>query len=121
MNNQSIISFVINSSFINQHFAIDYITKLSYLDTMLINTSTKYYNTTQTLYTAFNEDLMLQTAIYFLPLSSLLQSEYQDTLSTLTIVSPELSVALNDYAYTYMMPSTFMNTPAVVFDSYASN
>jgi len=121
INNQSIISFIVNSSFVNQHFAIDHLTKLSYLDTMLMNSNTKYHNTVQTLYIAFNEDLVLQTSTFFLPFSSLLQSEYQETFSTMLIVAPELSTMLNDYIYLYIMPSSFMNTPAAVFDSYLSN
>lgn len=88
---------------------------------MLMNSNTKYHNTVQTLYIAFNEDLVLQTSTFFLPFSSLLQSEYQETFSTMLIVAPELSTMLNDYIYLYIMPSAFMNTPAAVFDSYLSN
>ena len=44
-----------------------------------MNSSTKYSNTVQALYTAFNEDLILQTNTFFLPFSALLQSEYQET------------------------------------------
>jgi len=87
-----------------------------------MSSNTKSYsNIVQGLYTAFNEDLILQTSTFFLPFSSLLHSEYQDTFSTILLVSPELSVMLNDYIYTYIMPSSFMNTPAAVFDSYLSN
>ena len=121
INNQSIISFVVNSSFVNQHFALDHLTKLSYLDTMLLNSNMKYYNNVQTLYIAFVEDLVLQTNTFFLPMSSLLQSEYQETFSTMLIVAPELSSMFNDYAYLYIMPNSFMNTPVAVFDSYISN
>lgn len=121
INNKSLISFVINSSFINQHFAIDHITKLSYLDTMLVNSNLKYYNTSQVLFNAFNQDLILQTSTYFLPFSFLIKSEYQDTFSIMLITSPELSTMLNDYIYTYIMPSNFTVTPAAVFDSYTSN
>lgn len=121
LNNHSFISFALNSSFVNQHFAIDHITKLSYLDTMLVNSNLKYYNTSQTLFNAFNEDLILQTAVYFLPFTSLLQSEYQDNSSILLLISPELSSMLNDYIYTYVAPSNFSVEPASVFDSYTGN
>lgn len=121
INNQSIISFIINSSFVNQHFTIDPLTKLSYLDTMLINSNLNYHNNVQGLYTAFSEDLILQTSVYFLPLSSLLQSEYQDSISTVLLVAPELSNMLNDFIYVYITPSVFMYSPSAVFDSYLSN
>ena len=121
LSNQSTISFIVNSSFVNQHFALDHLTKLSYLDTILMNSSTKYSNTVQALYTAFTEDLILQTNTFFLPFSSLLQSEYQETFSTTLIIAPELSSMFNDYIYSYITPSAFMHTPAAVFDSYLSN
>jgi hypothetical protein len=121
MNNQSLVSFVVNSSFINQHFATDHLTKLSYLDTILISSNTKCGGTERRLYMSFAEDLILQTSTCFLPFSSLLQSEYQDTFSTVLLVAPELSSMLNDYVYAYIMPSSFMSIPAAVFDSYLSN
>jgi len=122
INNQSIISFMVNSSFLNQHFALDHLTKLSYLDTMLMYGNTKHSsNVLQNLYIAFNEDLLLQTTTFFLPFSSLLHSEYQDTFSTVLLVAPELSVMFNDYIYSYVLPNSFMNTPSAVFDSYLSN
>lgn len=120
-NNLSIASFIINSSFINQHFNIDSITKLSYIDTILVNSNLQYHNVTQNLYSAFTNDIVLNTTTYFLPFSSLLQSEYQDPFSTLIIVAPELSIMLNDYIYTYIIPSSFSFTPSSVFDSYLSN
>jgi hypothetical protein len=86
-----------------------------------MDSNSKYYNNVQTLYTAFNEDIILQTTTCFLPFSSLLQSDYQETFSTLLVVAPELSNLLNDYIYVYIMPSTFAVTPAAVFDSYTSN
>jgi hypothetical protein len=122
INNQSIVSFIVNSSFLNQHFTLDHITKLSYLDTILMSSNSKFSsNTIQSLYLAFNEDLILQTSTFFLPFSSLLHSEYQDTFSTVLLVSPELSNLFNDYIYSYILPNSFMNTPSAVFDSYLSN
>ena len=121
INNQSLISFIVNSSFLNQHFTLDHITKLSYLDTMLVNTNTKYFNKTQSLYIAFNEDIITQTTTFFLPFSSILQSEYQENFSTMLIVAPELSLLLNEYIYSYISPNHFSELPSAVFDSYISN
>jgi hypothetical protein len=110
------------NTFINQHFALDHVTKLSYLDTILMSSNSKFTsNTIQSLYIAFNEDLILQTSTFFLPFSSLLHSEYQDTFSTVLLVAPELSSLFNDYIYSYVLPNSFMNTPSAVFDSYLNN
>ena len=46
-------------------------------------------------------DILLETNTLFFPLSSLLQSEYQDTYSTTLLVAPELALVLKDYTSTY--------------------
>ena len=52
----SFISFLYNSSFINQHLLTDYNSKLSYLDVFLINTKFLYVNDF-TLYNSFIYDI----------------------------------------------------------------
>jgi hypothetical protein len=120
-NNLSIASFILNSSFVNQHLLIDSLTKLSYLDAVLVNSNTNYGNTTLSLYNAFSSDLVLYTTTYFLPFAGLLSSEYQDPFSTLIIISPELAGMFNDYIYSYILPSSFSTAPVIIFDSYLSN
>jgi hypothetical protein len=88
---------------------------------MLINSNLKAYNTSQTLFSAFSQDLILQTSTYFLPFLFLIKSENQDTFSIISLTSPELANMLNDYIYTYVMPSNFTVTPVAIFDSYTSN
>jgi hypothetical protein len=121
-NSQSLISFISTSSFLNQHFNIDQLTKLSYLDNTLIRGSTYCpHSISENMYVAFSEDILLQTSICFMPLSQLLQSEYQDNLTTMVVVAPELSLILNDYIYVYVLPSTFLTEILSLFDSYMSS
>ena len=54
-------------------------------------------------------------------LSPLLQSEYQETLSTVFTVAPELSLMFNDFIYSYSFSSSSEVAPAAVFDSYTNN
>jgi hypothetical protein len=96
----SLASFVFQSSFVNQHLLIDQVSKTSYLDSILIHANTKN-ETINTLYSSFMNDIIVQTNTCFLPLSPLLQSEYQEVLSTTLLVSPELSLVLDDYLATY--------------------
>jgi hypothetical protein len=77
--------------------------------------------TFDTLYTSFMNDVLLQTNSYFLPLSPLLQSEYQEIFTTTLLVSPELSIVLEDYLSTYHLAASLNNLPAAVFDSYTNN
>jgi len=116
----SLVSFIFQSSFTNQHLVIDQVSKASYLDAILIHSNTQSSNISA-LYTATLNDIVVQTNTCFLPFSPLLQSEYQEVLSTTLLVSPELSLALDDYFSTYWLSSTFNSLPAAVFDSYTNN
>lgn len=116
----SLASFLFQSSFINQHLALDHISKLSHLDTILVKANS---NTTsvQTLYSAAMNDLMLETSTLSLPTMNLLQTEYQESFSTLMLLAPELSSMLSDYVLTYYTNSIINFLPSAVFDSYTNN
>jgi len=116
----SLVSFIFQSSFTNQHLVIDQVSKASYLDSILIQ-SNNQLNTISSLYLATLNDVAVQTNTHSLPFSPLLQSEYTEVLSTALLVSPELSIALDDYFSTYWLASTFNTLPAAVFDSYTNN
>lgn len=115
----SLVSFIFQSSFINQHFVIDTISKLTHLDLVLLtcNNGTSSLN----LFSYLMSDLSAQTATLFPMLSPLFQAEYQDTLSTFLLVSPELSLAFRDYTSVFWQASTFSTLPTAVFDSYINN
>jgi hypothetical protein len=46
-------------------------------------------------------DIIIHNNTCFLPLSPLLQSEYQEALGTTLLVAPELSLVVDDYLNTY--------------------
>jgi hypothetical protein len=79
---------------------IDSISKTSHLDIILLN-STAAKNFNEYLFSSTMGDILSETNTLFFPLSSLLQSEYQDTFSTTLLISPELAIALKDYTSTY--------------------
>ena len=116
----SLVSFVFQSSFINQHMAIDAISKTSHLDVILLNSHSSK-NFSEYLLSSTMNDVLLETNTLFFPLSSLLQSEYQDTYSTTLLIAPELSIALKEYTSVYWLASTINSAPASVFDSYTNN
>jgi hypothetical protein len=116
----SLASFLFQSSFINQHLAIDHISKLSHLDTMLIKANSNT-NDIQTLYSSVMNDLILETSTLSLPTMNLLQTEYQESFSTLMLLAPELSTMISDYALTYYTNSVINFLPSAVFDSYTNN
>jgi len=79
---------------------IDSISKTSYLDIILLNSSSSK-SISESLFNNVMNDLLTQTNTTFFALSPLLQSEYQETFSTTLLVSPELSMVFSDYVTTY--------------------
>jgi hypothetical protein len=79
---------------------IDSISKNTHLDIILLNSNSSK-NFSEYLFSSTMNDILLETNTLFFPLSSLLQSEYQDTYSTTLLVAPELALVLKDYTTTY--------------------
>jgi len=99
---------------------VDQVSKFSYLDAFLIQSNLNNL-TPQVLYNAFTNDMLLHLNTTFLPLSPIFQSDYQDSFSLLLLLSPELTLALNNYYSLYYMAPTLNTTPAPVFDAYLNN
>jgi len=78
-------------------------------------------NDIQTLYSSVMNDLILETSTLSLPTMNLLQTEYQESFSTLMLLAPELSTMLSDYALLYYTNSIINFLPSAVFDSYTNN
>jgi hypothetical protein len=79
---------------------IDSISKTSNLDIILLNSNNPQHFT-EYLFSSTINDVLIETNTLFFPLSSLLQSEYQDAFSTTLLVAPELSLVLKEYTTTY--------------------
>jgi hypothetical protein len=79
---------------------VDTISKTSHLDVILLNSNASK-NFSECLFSSSMNDLLIESNTLFFPLSSLLQSEYQDTFSTTLLITPELSIALKEYTLTY--------------------
>lgn len=77
--------------------------------------------TPQSLYLNFMIDNSTHLNTLYLPINSLLQTEYQESIAITTLVSPELTTALQDYVTNYFLNASFSQSPAAVFDSYTNN
>jgi len=75
----------------------------------------------QSLYHAFLNDLVTYISNYNIMLSYSLQSDYQDMFSSILLISPELSLALNDFLNSYFLQKTINTNPVAVFDSFNNN
>lgn len=119
----SLVSFIYNSNFLNQHFITDYVSKLSFIDSLLILTnSNSYNNNVLLLYNYFIIDLYLSFNIQYLPYLSYFTSSYQDMFTLVIFFSPEVILSLSDYFY-YYYNGIYTTSPLVssCFDSYSSN
>jgi len=114
------LSFLTNSSFLNQHFFIDHISKLSFFDAFLVTVDSAKF-VSQTLYGSFVYDLLLETVTLCWPIVNLFHTEYQELFSTLLLLSPELSTVFTEYANLYYLSNSINYTPSAVFDSYVSS
>jgi hypothetical protein len=98
----------------------DFTVKLSTLDSMLIHLNTKI-RTPQFLYDSFIYDSVLFLNIHYLPLSTLVVSSYQEYMSSILVLAPELSFMLNEYINNYVLFNSINNSPSSVYDSYLNN
>jgi ABC-type polysaccharide transport system permease subunit len=63
----------------------------------------------------------METLMLALPINNLLQTEYQEIFSTLLLLTPELSLVINQYVLTYYLNSSINFLPTAIFDSYTNN
>ena len=120
MSDSSFLSFLYNSFFVSHHVVTDSITKLSQLDVIILM-SNNYTYSFKTLFISLVLDLNTDMFNLYLPYLSFFSSNYQDIYSVVTLLSPEVIFAFNDYFSTYFFSSSINFTPSAVFDSYTNN
>jgi len=101
-------------------FFSDSLVKLSTLDAMLIHLNTQV-RAPQFLYDSFIYDNLLFVNIHYLPLTTLILSSYQEYISSILVLTPELSFLINNYINNYVLFSYINTSPSAVFDSYINN
>ena len=116
----SFLSFLHNGSFISQHLLVDYSSKISYLDVVLLNTN--FFNSSVfILYNSFLNDFFSFFSFLYLPLLSFFTSSQQDVFSIILLLSPELLLAVSDYFSLYYTFYTVNLQVSSCFDSYTNN
>jgi hypothetical protein len=113
-------SFFYTPGFLNQHVLVDYSTKVSQLDVLLLFSNLTTLGSSS-LYNSYLNDLCGIFFLLFSPMFSFFSSSYQDIYGVILLISPELLMSLGDYFFVYY-PTTFINPQAIAcFDSYANN
>ena len=120
LQDNTLISFLTNSSFINGHLLQDSTSKLSYLDVLLLASSGKNYDAV-TLYNSFLHDTYIIFVLRYFNILPSFVSSYQDLFTVSLIFTPEVILAFNEY-FNSFYNLFFLNSVATAcFDSYTSN
>lgn len=114
----SLISFIFQSSFLNQHLQTSQLVNFTNLDVLLIQSN--LYKS-QTLYYAWVNDVLTGVSNFDISFFFSIQTDYQDFLSNFSLIVPELSLMVNDFLNSYIFTKTLSVVPVSVFDSFNNN
>lgn len=92
--------FLTSPFFVNVHFFLDSIVKMSFLDILLLSESDDMYSSRE-LFDFVMWDNMSYVSTNFFFSQSLYFTDYQDFFIVLLYHSPELSLAMNEFVNTY--------------------
>ena len=106
--------------FVNAHFFLDCLVKMSFLDMWLIAESQSYHSSRE-LYdfilwdtlSALSSDFFFSQALYY--------TDYQDFFTIMLHHSPELCEAIRDFVHSRWFTSATSWIPTAVFDAYQDN
>jgi len=93
---------------------------MSTLDLIIIHTNSKI-NSSQFLYDSFNYDTIVLMSVNNFTTSFFFQNEYQESLNTVLLLSPEISTVFVNYFNLYVTPTIFNLYPSSVFDLFTNN
>jgi len=99
-NDISFLTFILKSSFLDHNVLLDQLSKISYLDIILIQANANNMSI-QTLFNTVSSDAIINLSTCFLPLAYYLQFEFHDGFTSVAHVSPELISVLEDYTLFY--------------------
>lgn len=103
--------------FLNTHHFLDWIVKLSFLDTLFISEVELNAKTT-TLFTASVRDTSLHFSTSMFYLAFLFYSDFQDLLVTIGFYSPELVFGMRDSISANWLNASSSQSPSASFDIY---
>ena len=116
----NIFSFLTGTFFVGNHFALDSMIKLSFLDTMLLNEFNSV-NFSRQLFDFAMWDLAASIPNTFLLTQFFFFADYQDFIVSVLHHSPELTIALLQYIHIYWLNFAVNVTSSVVFDVFSDS
>ena len=123
LSDHSIFTLLFSSVFTKSYVSIDYVSKFSFLDSLITNEGVLTLES-QELYTAVFCDLFSPINSIFYPFQFIFYTDSQTAFSIILQDSPELLLAISDFLLTYVNPSvlSYMTTVAsIVFSDFTSS
>jgi hypothetical protein len=112
------VSFLQQTNFLKQYFLIDSVTKISFLDTLLIKDASVNF-LEQTLFGSLMSDRSLSLLNAFAEMLMSFNSANQDIITESALLLPEVSLMITHKAKTYEFSSSISFSTAPTFDSYS--
>lgn len=115
-----VFSFLTSPFFVNTHFFLDSITKMSFLDLLLFSESDSYNESRELFdfvmwdYISFLNNTLFSSQLLF-------YTNYQDFITVTMHHSPELVLALVTFADSYWFKTAINYVPSAVFDIFSDS
>ena len=112
---------LVSSAMLNSHYSSDWLVVTSFAEAVLVLETLKDFTVVKLFNFVFLDLAILTQVQYSTPISLLFHSDYQDLLVTLVYHSPELVLALSEWASHVFNSNALNSAPSAVFDSYQDN
>jgi hypothetical protein len=116
----NIYHFVTSAFFVNAHFFLDSITKVSFLDT-LFSVESNSATSSRELFDLLMWDHLSAISTNFFFSQFLFYTDYQDFFVVVLHHSPELMMAVEDFLNSYWLNAAMDCLPSAVFDVYSDS
>jgi hypothetical protein len=120
LSDYNLFFFFTSAFFVNSHFFLDSITKMSFLD-ILFFSETDSYNASRELFDFIMWDHLSFISNNFFFSQFLFYTNYQDFISTVLHHSPELTLALSEFTNSYWLNYAMSYLPSASFDVFSDS
>lgn len=112
--------FFTSAFFVNSHFFLDSVTKMSFLDVIFF-TDTDAFNSSRELFDFVMWDHLSFISNNFFFSQFLFYTNYQDFIATIVHHSPELTLAFDDFVNSYWLSYVVSYLPSAAFDVFSDS
>jgi len=120
LSDYNVFFFLTSPFFVNVHFFLDSIVKMSFLDVLLFSESDEFSSSREFFDFVMWDNLSYLNTNFFFS-QSLYYTDHQDFIVTVLHHAPELSLALNDYVSSYWVNAALSYVPSASFDIYSDS